>query len=63
MKHIQFSNIYDQKIIVYGCKRMKIGAEEVAQVVECLPSKPEAMNSNPSTEKKKNQTKYPTMGD
>jgi hypothetical protein len=32
-------------------------AGEVAQVVECLPSKCEALNSNPSTTKKKKKDK------
>jgi hypothetical protein len=32
-------------------------AEVLAQVVECLPSKHEALKSNPSTEKKKRKEK------
>jgi hypothetical protein len=34
-----------------------MGSEGMAQVVECLPSKCEALNSNPSTAKKQNLTK------
>jgi hypothetical protein len=32
-------------------------ADEVAQVVECLPSKSEALSSNPSTQKSRSTSK------
>jgi hypothetical protein len=45
-----------QKLIL---KKSKISkrADKVVQVVEHLPSKPEALSSNPSTEKKKKERK------
>jgi hypothetical protein len=36
------------------CVRMNIGADRVAQVVEYLPSKREALSSNPITAQKEN---------
>jgi hypothetical protein len=35
----------------------KLGADRVAQMVECLPSKCKALSSNPSTEKRKKKKK------
>jgi hypothetical protein len=39
--------------------RLKAGADGVAQVVECLPSKHETLNSNPGTTKKKTEGRRP----
>jgi hypothetical protein len=39
-------------------KKIKTWAGGLAQVIECLPCKLEALSSNPSIEKKKIKTQY-----
>jgi hypothetical protein len=37
-------------------KNESFQAGEMSQVVECLPSKPDSLNSSPSTSKRKNES-------
>jgi hypothetical protein len=39
-------------------KRKELGLEAIAQIVEHLPCKHEALNSNPSTTKKKKKGRF-----
>jgi hypothetical protein len=43
--------------VIYKALRTELGAGVVAQVVQCLPTKSEALSSNTSTAKKKKKKK------